>query len=57
MTIEQAMINIEKELKCRKENCTGWCHECPAFVSYDDETDTLQTIYDYFHAERRNNES
>lgn len=53
MTIEQAIANIEKELKCRKDICTGWCHECPAFVSYDDETDTLQTIYDYFHAERR----
>lgn len=55
MTIEQAIANIEKELKCRNEDCADlWCDKCPAYVKYDDVTDTLQTIYDYFHAERRN---
>ena len=66
MTIEQAITNIEKELKCRKEeiNCIDYwyhnsvnyedfCCNCPSFVSHDDMTDTLQTLYDWIRTERR----
>lgn len=55
MTIEQVLINLEKELICRKENrtCEDLCRDCPGFVSYDDITETLQTLYNWVRAERR----
>ena len=59
MTIEKALISIEKELKCRKVEpsyCSNslTCEDCPAYVSHEDLTDTLQTLYDWIRAERRN---
>jgi hypothetical protein len=65
MTIEQAIANIEKELKCRKEeidcidywysnsvNYEDLCCNCPNFVSYENLTDTLQTLYNWLSAEK-----
>lgn len=55
MTIEQALINIEKELKCQEESryCEDFCYKCPNFVGYDELTDTLRTLSDWVRAERR----
>lgn len=57
MTIEQAIVNIKKELKCRTEevpNCENTiCMDCPYNVSHENLTDTLQTLYDWINAERR----
>lgn len=57
MTIEQAIINIEKELKCRQRReeeiyCEkNMCMDCPFTVSYGDLTDTLQILYDWICAD------
>lgn len=57
MTIEQAIINIEKELKCRQHRkeeiyCENtMCMDCPFSVGYEDLTDTLQTLYDWVCAD------
>lgn len=49
MTIEQVLINIKKELICRKKNkhCENICRDCQGYVNYEDLTDTLQTLYDW----------
>ena len=54
MTIEQALINIKKELKCRNDEelyCKN--HECcddkcPFYVDDDEFRESLQILYDWF---------
>lgn len=57
MTKEQAIINLEKELRCRKEEipeCENVLRcDCPVYVPHEDLTNTLQALYDWLRAERR----
>ena len=52
MKIEEAIKNLEKEMKCRKEECLGQCQEgeggCPYFVSYDASTQSLQVVVEWY---------
>jgi len=51
MKIEEAIKNLEKEMKCRKEDCLGQeCHEggCPYFLKDDAVTESLQVVVEWY---------
>lgn len=52
MEIKEAVKNLEKEMKCRKEECLGQeCREgeggCPYFVNYDVLVESLQMVVEW----------
>ena len=61
MTIEEAIKNLEKEVKCRNEDVSEQmclkqeCREgeggCPYFVKYDAVTESLQVVVEWFENE------
>lgn len=51
MEIKEAIKNLEKEIKCRKEKCLGqecWEGGCPYFVSYDAVEESLQMVVEWY---------